>query len=178
MSIEPISSLDSLEFFAYLDNRGMVNEDWQNQIAVYAIFDRDKQLQFVGYSRDLYSSLKKHLVRVPEQCYWLKLQTISRPSRTILAEIRQSWIAENGRIPAGNGEDEAKWSEPIDAKTFLTAEERATLTNTDELGKIKILKQLARKVEAEVEARLQARGCQMDLRFNPKLKEEGLLDLK
>ncbi|MGL4620405.1 MAG: GIY-YIG nuclease family protein, partial [Chroococcidiopsis sp.] len=45
-------------------------------------------------------------------------------------------------------------------------------------AQIKILKTAARRVEAEILSQLQTRGLQMQLRFNPKLKEQGLLDLK
>jgi len=39
-------------------------------------FDNEKVLQFVGYSRDVYSASKQHLVVSQTQyCYWLKVQT-------------------------------------------------------------------------------------------------------
>jgi hypothetical protein len=178
MQTDSIPSLGSLEYLAYLDDSGAIHSELQGKIAVYAIFDRDRQLQFVGYSRDVYLSLKQHLIRRSQLCYWLKLQTISRPSRTILEEIRQAWIAENDCVPSGNSTDEAKWTQPIDAKQEMTIEEREILARADELSKIKLLKQVARRVEAMVEAQIKDRGVTMDLRFNPKLKEEGLLDLK
>jgi hypothetical protein len=40
------------------------------------------------------------------------------------------------------------------------------------------LKKVARALETEIQTNLKNRGITMDLRFNPKLKEEGLLDLK
>src|SRR4028118_480348 len=91
-----IPSLASLEYIPYLDNGGQLPETLQGKVGVYAIFDSEKVLQFVGYSRDVYLSLKQHFVRQPQNCYWLKVQTIDRPSRTILENIRESWIAENG----------------------------------------------------------------------------------
>jgi|GEM_PF-3436174 len=45
--------------------------------SVYAIFDQKKVLQFVGYSRDVYLSLKQHLVRQPQQCYWLRFKLLN-----------------------------------------------------------------------------------------------------
>jgi hypothetical protein len=178
MQPDSIPSLKSLEYLAYLDDSGVISSELQGKIAVYAIFDRDKQLQFVGYSRDVYLSLKQHLMRRSQLCYWLKLQTISRPSRTLLEEIRQAWIEENGCIPLGNSVDETKWTQAIDAKQEMTIEEKEALAAADELGKIKLLKQVARRVEAVITAEIGNRGATMDLRFNPKLKEEGLLDLK
>ena len=175
---QSIPTLESLAYLPYLDSNGCIREDIQKQIGVYGIFNQDKILQFVGYSRDIYLSLKQHLVRQPQNCYWLKIQTIERPSRSILEAIRQAWIAENGVIPPGNKQEETIWTKSIDAKPAMTELEKAQYNQSDELGKTKILKQVARKVESEIKEQLHDRGVTMDIRFNPKLKEQGLLDLK
>jgi len=171
-------TLASLEYVPYLDENGCISEDIRGKIGVYAIFDRDRKLQFVGYSRDIYLSLKQHLIRQPQGCYWLKFQTITRPSRTILEEIRRAWIEENGATPPGNGEEEVFWTQPIDAKPAMTDEEKAQYEQTDELGQTKILKKVARRVEEKIKEQLAQREVKMDIRFNPKIKEQGLLDLK
>jgi hypothetical protein len=175
-----IPSLTNLEVFPYIDEHGQLPEQFQGKIGVYAIFDQEKILQFVGYSRDVYLSLKQHLVRQPQQCYWVKVQTIERPSRTILENIENAWIAENGSVPVGNGENKQKWTDPIDTKALMTPEEQSKYQNPliDDLMQMKIIKNVARRVEAEILTILEARGLQMQVRFNPKLKEEGLLDLK
>jgi hypothetical protein len=175
-----IQSLASLEFVPYIDAEGKLPELAQGKIGVYGIFDSEKVLQFVGYSRDIYLSLKQHLVRQNQSCYWLKVQTIDRPNRTLLESIRESWIAENGSLPAGNGEGAAKWNDPIDTKTAMTAEEVASYEAivADEIAKDKLLKNAARRVENEILAQLKARGVTEEIRFNPKLKTSGLLDLK
>jgi hypothetical protein len=107
-------SLASLEYQPYLTTDGYINEDAAGKIGVYAIFDCDRSLVYVGYSRDVYLSLKQHLIRQPQQCHWVKLQTISRPSRTVLAEIASAWITENGTTPLGNDTEQSLWTEPID----------------------------------------------------------------
>jgi hypothetical protein len=176
-----IPSLASLEAFPYLDDSGTIPESpFSGKVGVYAIFDRDRTLQFIGYSRDIYLSLKQHLMRQPQQCYWIKCQTISRPSRTILDNIKDAWIEENGTTPAGNAADEAKWTQPIDVKPLMIEAERTAYEKAsgEEMAQIKLLKKVARRVEAEILAQLESRGVQMELRFNPKLKETGLLDLK
>jgi hypothetical protein len=172
--IPPLSSLESI---AYLDDQGQISPQFEGKVGVYAIFDQANILQYIGYSRDVFLSLKQHLVRQPQYCYWFKVQTIDRPSRTILEEIRAAWIAENGVMPSGN-DNEALWSQPIDAKVQMTEEERSQYEAGDELIQIKLLKQVARRVEEQVLAALSDRGVQMQIRFNPKLKEMGLLDLK
>ncbi len=171
-----IPSLFSLAYIPYLDANGQLTD--HQGIGVYAIFDQQKVLQFVGYSRDVDFSLKQHLVRQPQKCYWLKVQTIDRPSRTILERIRDVWTTENGSIPVGNESDEAKWTQPIDAKVAMTADEQIRYKSSDELTQSKMLKTVARRVEVQILAELELRGVKMQIRFNPKLKEKGLLDLK
>jgi hypothetical protein len=176
-SIDAIPSLSSLEFLSYINDTGELPIEMQNQIGIYAIFDRQKVLQFVGYSRDIYLSLKQHLVRRPEDCYWLKVTTIDRPNRTFLTEVQSAWIAENGSIPVGNDRD-SSWLDPIDTNYAMTAAESASFDDLDGVAQIKLLKQVARRVEETILARLKERGVQTEIRFNPKLKEQGLLDLK
>lgn len=173
-----IPSLASLEYVPFIDTSGQLPEQFQGKVGVYAIFDRDRILQYVGYSRDVDFSLKQHLIRQPQNCYWLKVQTIDRPSRTILESIRDAWSAENGSVPNGNATQEAKWTQPIDARVAMTAEEQASFASTDELGQSKILKNAARRIESQLLSELESRGVQIQIRFNPKLKEKGLLDLK
>jgi hypothetical protein len=173
-----IPSLASLDYIPYIDQNGQLTDQFEGKVGVYAIFDQGQTLQYIGYSRDVYLSLKQHLVRQPQHCYWLKVQTIERPSRTVLEEIRDAWIAENGSLPSGNSTDEALWNQPIDAKPAMTADEQASYAAGDGLIQIKLLKQAARRVEEQLLAALEARGVQMQIRFNPKLKESGLLDLK
>ena len=173
-----ISSLAELNYIPYLEETGSLPEQLQGKIGVYAIFDGDKTLQFINYSRDIYLSLKQHLVRKPNSCYWIKVQTIDRPNRTHLENIRESWIQENGTIPIGNSSDEAAWTQPIDAKLTMTTQEKESYEKGDGLTQVKVLKQVARRVEAKILEALKSRGVQTEIRFNPKLKENGLLDLK
>jgi hypothetical protein len=173
-------SLASLEFIPYVNNAGQLPEELQGKVGVYAIFDDQKILHFIGFSRDVFLSLRQHLVRQPDRCYWLKVRTVDRPSRTILQETRDAWIAENGSTPTGNSTDEAKWNQPINVKELMTPEEQADYADPyhDEVAQTKILKNVARRIEAGILEGLRSRGIKADLRFNPKLKEEGLLDLK
>ncbi|MGF1478179.1 MAG: GIY-YIG nuclease family protein [Cyanophyceae cyanobacterium] len=172
------ASLSSLDYISYLNHNGLIAEKLQGKIGVYAIYSQDKILQYIGYSRDIYLSLKQHLVRQPESCYWLKVQTIERPNRIVLESMRQAWIAENGSIPSGNEEAEATWTEPIDAKPAMTEAEREEYEQGTELEQVKLLKKVARRVEEDIKQQLEKRGVKLEIRFNPKTKEQGLLDLK
>lgn len=174
------SSLAGLEYHPYLDEDGTIPELYQGKIGIYAIFDAEKTLQYVGYSRDISLSLKQHLVRVPDKCHYLKFQTIDKPSRTLLETIQADWIAENGSIPPGNDLEKSVWVDPIDAQIKATVEEKRQLeaASGDEMAQRQVLKAIARRVEAETLQQLAQRGWKGELRFNPKMKEQGLLDLK
>jgi hypothetical protein len=181
MTIETnFSSLAAIEYIPYIDINGELPQVFSGKIGVYAIFDQAKELQFVGYSRDVYLSLKQHLVRKPEQCYWVKVQTIASPKRAILEGIQNGWIEENTTIPLGNADDQESWTQAINVLQLMTPEEEEKYHHptNDELAQIKVLKNIARRVEAEILLVLKNRGLQEQLRFNPKLKEQGLLDLK
>jgi hypothetical protein len=173
-----ITPLAGLALIPYLNDEGQIPPDLQRKIGVYAIFDQDQDLQYVGYSRDIYLSLKQHLVRKPQQCHWFKVLTIERPNRTVLEATRQAWLAENGAVPPGNSVQEEQWTQPIDAKPTMSAEEKEVYARSEPLGQSKLLKKVARRLEAEIIKTLAKRGVQMELRFQPKLKEQGLLDLK
>jgi hypothetical protein len=175
-----VSALSQLDYTAYVDPQGLLPSQFAGQVGAYAIFAADHSLQYVGYSRDIYLSLKQHLVRQPQLCHWIKLQVIDRPSRATLEQIRDAWISENSALPPGNGSDQAKWEQPIDVKASMTPEEKASYTDPqlEEVAQQKILKNAARRIEAEILAVLQARQIQEPLRFNPKLKDNGILDLK
>ncbi len=177
-STTDIPSLESLEFLPYIDDAGELPASLQNRVGIYAIFDRSHNLQFVGYSRDIYLSLKQHLVRQPELCYWVKATTIDRPNRTFLESVQLAWIAENGSTPSGNDRDNAIWVEPIETNYAMTADEISKFDDLDEVAQIKLRKQVARRVEETILTKLQSRGITTEIRFNPKLKEQGLLDLK
>jgi hypothetical protein len=172
-----ITTLNELPYIPYLDNQGYLPQDLGGKIGVYAVFDQSQVLQFIGYSRDISLSIKQHLARCPQECYWLKVQIITKPSRTILEAIKAAWIEENGTIPAGNLV-ETKWQDPIDTKPAMTEIEQEQYRKSDGIGQLKLIKNVARRVEAEIFAQLQLRGVKEEMRFNPKLKENGLLDLK
>lgn len=176
--LNEIPSLTDLAYLEYLDKDGKVREELAGKIGAYAIFDREKNLQYTGYSRDIYLSLKQHLVRQTENCYWVKINAIGKPNRKILEETCQAWQAENGSIPPGNSNEKIAWTDAIDCCNAMSEAEKIEYQNSDEITRTKLLKQIARRVETEIKERLKQRGVQTEMRFNPKLKEKGLLDLK
>lgn len=173
-----LPTLAALDFLPYINDEGMICPELTGKIGLYGIFDANQTLCYVGYSRDVTKSLQQHLVRCPDQCHWLKIFQGDRPSRTLLEEMRTAWITENGTVPPGNGPEEPLWTQPIDVTQNLTDIKRETIAQSSELERAKLLKDYARQREASIKQTLMDRGLRLDLRFQPKLKEQGLLDLK
>ncbi|HEY9826699.1 MAG TPA: GIY-YIG nuclease family protein [Stenomitos sp.] len=173
-------SLAELELIPYIDPNGQLPHQFEGQIGIYAIYTQEGLLAYIGYSRDVSLSLRQHLVRRPEQCFGVKVCTVGRPDRTLLEAIKASWIDENGTVPIGNGVEQALWEQPIDIKTQMQPAEVDQYTDEqlDDTERLSILKKAARRVEQDILQALTNRGVTEPLRFNPKLKENGLLDLK
>jgi hypothetical protein len=173
-------SLIELSGLPYIDAEGQLPSQFEGKIGVYAIYDADKVLAYIGYSRDVSLSLKQHIVRQPQQCFWVKVTTVERPNRTLLETIKAAWIEENGAVPIGNGEAATLWEQPIDVKSQMLPEESVQYADPqlDDLQHQRILKQAGRRIEQTILDLLAERGLREALRFNPKLKDSGLLDLK
>ncbi|MEB3210005.1 MAG: GIY-YIG nuclease family protein [Leptolyngbyaceae bacterium] len=172
-------TLSNLTFIPYINDEGNLPVDYAGKVGIYAIFDESQTLQFVGYSRNVLLSLKQHLIRRPAQCHWVKITTIDRPSRTLLEEIQNGWIEENGTAPVGNSTDQDIWTQPIDAKAQMTEDEHQSLEQTTiDVERTTLLKSIARRVEADINAQLGDRGLAEAIRFDPKMKEQGLLNVK
>lgn len=85
------------------------------------------------------------------------MQHISRPSRSLLEIVKESWIAENGSVPRGNdgGEMQAMWENPLNVLPLFTEEDKASVAELKEKGREeKGIKTVARRFEAvKVEVR-------------------------
>lgn len=133
-----------------LDSQGdeiMSVADWSAQAAhtkiagVYAVLDRDRALQYVGYSRNVLLSLNGHTTQVGEEtCAFLRLKTFKFPKREEMEQLRDAWIAESGSIPPGNGAN-GEWAATVGeaAKLAMTATEREAY----EEKKLKLRKAMA-----------------------------------
>eukprot|EP00899_Mesostigma_viride_P009678 jgi/Mesvir1/18711/Mv12422-RA.1 len=177
-----ITPLADLPFLPYV-SEGKIADLTQPGVkaSVYAIADKNKVVQYIGVTRGIYSSMRLHMARKPALCYYVKVQQITKPSRTQLEDIRNAWIKELGGAPPGNdnGPVQNTWENPVDVKPMMTPEEvEAMKAAAPGPELVKVLKNAARRVEAMMEADYQALGLTETMRFDPKLKEKGLLDLK
>eukprot|EP00245_Coleochaete_scutata_P002882 TRINITY_DN1408_c0_g1_i1.p1 TRINITY_DN1408_c0_g1~~TRINITY_DN1408_c0_g1_i1.p1 ORF type:complete len:294 (+),score=61.48 TRINITY_DN1408_c0_g1_i1:159-1040(+) len=175
--------LDQLPFLPFLDDDGKVTDisEPTAKASVYAIYNDRQELQYVGVSRQVYQSLRMHLARSPAECVWVKAQHVTKPSRVALENIRSTWVTQNNApIPGNdNGPVQERWENAIDCKPLMTdAEKLAFEEAAPGPPKAKVLKNVARRVEKELMSVYEARNITESFRFEPKLKDRGLLDLK
>jgi len=148
---------------------------------IYAIFDKEHALQYVGMSRSINPSLRLHLARMPSQCHYVKVAHVAAPNRAVLQKVQDDWVASSVDSVPGNdgGKCQNLWENALDCKTVWTDEDEKEIGAMDEgPDKKKALKNLARRFEAVIKAELEGRGIKEAFRFDPKLKDTGLLDLK
>nr|XP_043621987.1 bifunctional monothiol glutaredoxin-S16, chloroplastic [Erigeron canadensis] len=80
---------------------------------VYAVYDKNGELQFVGLSRNIQSSVVFHRKSVPDLCASIKVGVVDNPDRTTLTEAWKSWMEEHidvtGKVPPGNEKGNTTW---------------------------------------------------------------------
>lgn len=94
---------------------------------VYAVLDADRQVQYIGYSRDVQLSLEGHIAQQGvEACAFMQVQTFKFPKRQAMEALRDEWIAALGQVPSGNQAGTGAWASTIGevAQASMSAAER------------------------------------------------------
>ncbi|KAL6534475.1 Bifunctional monothiol glutaredoxin-S16, chloroplastic [Orobanche hederae] len=81
---------------------------------VYAVYDGNGDIQFIGITRNLTASVLTHQKSVPELCSSVKVAVVEEPAdKTALTEAWKSWmqehIAATGKVPPGNESGNTTW---------------------------------------------------------------------
>ncbi|KAF3448172.1 hypothetical protein FNV43_RR08883 [Rhamnella rubrinervis] len=88
-------------------------ENLPSDSGVYAVFDSNSELQFVGISRNIAASVLAHRKSVPELCSSVKVGVVAEPDRTALTQAWKSWMEEHikatGKVPSGNETGNTTW---------------------------------------------------------------------
>jgi hypothetical protein len=95
---------------------------------VYAVFDIDRQVQYISYSRNVALSLRSHLNQFgANTCAFTRVQPFKFPKREEMEQLRDAWIAELVSPPPGNSDTSGSWTGTIrDAATqVMSPAERA-----------------------------------------------------
>eukprot|EP01024_Parvocaulis_polyphysoides_P042725 TRINITY_DN3900_c0_g1_i17.p1 TRINITY_DN3900_c0_g1~~TRINITY_DN3900_c0_g1_i17.p1 ORF type:complete len:452 (+),score=70.09 TRINITY_DN3900_c0_g1_i17:27-1358(+) len=93
----------------YLNERENVK-----QLSVFGVYDANKNLQYVGYSRNTVGSLRGILSKVGnERCAFLRTKIFRdkrMASRSVMEEEAQKWIDQADSVPPGNSVESELWS--------------------------------------------------------------------
>mmetsp|Transcript_7462 Transcript_7462/g.9482 ORF Transcript_7462/g.9482 Transcript_7462/m.9482 type:complete len:239 (+) Transcript_7462:3-719(+) len=178
-SVGDIPDLESLELLSFIDEEGNIRNSGivkgKTRASIFAIYDQANSLQYIGKSRDADQSLRTMLIRQPELAYSFRVYHIDKPSRALLDAVAEAWLANSGTATL----DPTAWENPLDIKPLMTLEDRADFEAKKVRGKEDMaLKAVARRYETEKLDILKARGLTEKISFDPKLKGQGLLDLK
>lgn len=101
-----------------------ISGTFPKESGVYAVYDSNGVLQFVGISRNIAASVLSHKNTVPQLCSSVKVGVVDEPDRTALTESWKSWmeehIAATGKVPPGNEPGNSTWvRQPPKKKTDL-----------------------------------------------------------
>ena len=109
---------------------------------VYAVLDRDRIYQYIGYSRDVLRSVQGHIAQNgTETCTYIRVKTYKFPKRNSMEALKNEWMAELDYIPLGNSTKGDTWANTIGetAKASMTEAQR----NVYEEKKLKLRKAMA-----------------------------------
>jgi Fe-S cluster biogenesis protein NfuA len=94
---------------SYLESR-----DGERPVGVFAVYDSRRNLQYVGYSRNMVLSIRTLLTRVSEdRCTFVRVMVFANKamqSRAALQREADNWLAEAGTLPPGNGAEQELWN--------------------------------------------------------------------
>jgi Grx4 family monothiol glutaredoxin len=81
---------------------------------VYAVFDSTNELQYIGLSRKVSTSIEAHTEDLPELISTVKVAVVQSVDRAALQAAWKSWIEEYvqtaGKVPPGNVSDNDAWT--------------------------------------------------------------------
>jgi hypothetical protein len=123
---QPQLNLDGDQIFVLTDWQALA--DNARIAGVYAVLDHEHQYQYIGYSRNVMTSLKGHLAEHGNDvCHYVRVQAFKFPKREEMESLRDHWIAELAVAPVGNAGLGGVWATTVGeiAKAAMSAEEQA-----------------------------------------------------
>jgi Fe-S cluster biogenesis protein NfuA len=104
---------------SYLESR-----EGERPVGVFAVYDSRRNLQYVGYSRNMVLSIRTILTRVSEdRCAFVRVMVFANKamqSRAALQREADNWLAEAGTLPPGNGSEQDLWNGSSTTDTSTT----------------------------------------------------------
>lgn len=157
-------SLSSVELNPFINTQGLIQPliPQGSEAAVFAVYNDRKQLQYVGFSKDLYNSLRTLLGRRPDKAFFYKATHLQTLDQKQMIDIRSAWFEECGGPPPGNklALERTAWQQPVSAGAIS---ERGKLQAAEEQLKVLV-------------AQIQLRGCKEDFQPDAALMKDGQVD--
>jgi hypothetical protein len=156
----PSTRLDSLELNSVVSVQGYINPDVpaDAQATVFAIYDQAKMLQYIGFSKNLRSSLLTVFARRPDKTHFYRAAYLNTLDQQAMLDLRAAWFDQSSGPPPGNKlpAERAAWQE---AATPFVISDRGKVAAAEELAKTAIVK-------------IKARGCKEEFVLN----RDGILE--
>lgn len=190
-ALETIPSLASLPLLPYIDEDGLINLSIDDDSAagskkassfVFAIFDENKNPQYIGATNHLHHMLKVMLARRPDKTYFYTSFPVKKPSHSYVDLVMDFWLAEVEGCPGNaGGPEEDLWEQPLDVKPRFTQQDYEDIEELEKTGHLS--RDMATRIvtwqwEEEKMNQLRMRGVKEEFHFDATLKSEGKLDLK
>lgn len=157
-----VTDLESLEMEPVLDNSGSIPEMVPESPAVFAIFDKDKDIQYIGFSSTLRKSIEKLFYRRPEKAYYFKYVLLDSVDQDAMVGIRNVWFDSLEAPPVGN-------VNPVEKDAWQVPTQ---VVSNSEGG----LLVAAQEQAAMMMAQIRNRGCTVDIAPEPALLQRGLIE--
>ena len=100
---------------------------------MYAVYDNDETLQYIGLSRKIKASVKLHMFELPELRFSVRCEAVKAATTLELQKEWKKWIleylAENkGKLPPGNVQGNVLWSDRKQRTTKKSLRRRRVAT--------------------------------------------------
>eukprot|EP00249_Psilotum_nudum_P013728 c24479_g1_i1 orf=296-1207(+) len=147
---------------------------------VYAIYDQQGELQFLGLSRRVSSSLQSHVRHLPELCASAKISVIDTQEKSALVDAWKQWMEEyvqlTGKAPPGNLTGVTTWTsrKPMHLKPdlqLMPSRHKELTISLEELID-RVVKE--NKVVAFIKGSRASPACRFSHRVLTILNEEGV----
>eukprot|EP00245_Coleochaete_scutata_P004610 TRINITY_DN1736_c0_g1_i1.p1 TRINITY_DN1736_c0_g1~~TRINITY_DN1736_c0_g1_i1.p1 ORF type:complete len:443 (+),score=76.32 TRINITY_DN1736_c0_g1_i1:55-1383(+) len=165
-STDSLPALNDLPLLSYVNQAtGYIEPPKEpgTQASVFAVLDKNKKVQYIGFSKDVRNSLRILFGRRPEMCYYFKVANLNVLDQQQMLAMRQQWMSEMGLAPPGNSDPSQRllWEKPSDAGSISERGKYAAA-----VSKAKTFQ----NIFAE-------RGLKEQMVYNPALLEQGLCDI-
>ncbi|CAM6033236.1 unnamed protein product [Sphagnum compactum] len=163
--IGTLPSLNDLPLINYISQTGRIQPPVEAKTAasIFAVYDKNKKIQYIGFSKDVRNSLRTLMGRRPELCHYYKLYNLPTLDQEKMLAVRKQWMSELGLSPPGNSDpvQRNQWEQPGDAGSISERGKSAAATS-----KAKSFLQI-----------MKDRGLTEEMVYNPELLQTGKCDV-